>query len=261
MPTYREERTILADEYVAPKTSNLKWGQEFPEGKYFSNNLSGCGPTALAIGLAYLKYPPQIVITRNGPKELYPLNWEDICKHTQSYSMVEHELGLDCRNCTEARHESIAILCRQIATNANATSDTLGTSVNRYNLGNAAISLLSSNHVPDNFKSISASGIRSACNSGIALFRGGVDDSNFGHIWVVDGYKYTSTLVRVYEVDNNVISLDGSNEELIDEYREIKFTVSCNWGWNGRYNGYFNSEVMNIPVGKFTPTDILTIKD
>lgn len=267
-PTYREEITVLADENIMPKTANLKWGQEYPEGTYFSNHTAGCGPVALAIGMAYLKYPSSLSVTVNSTTKIITLNWDDIYMHTQSYTWRDYHSGDDCPSCNAHRHDAIALLCREIGRRAQADDSQTGqTGVERTNLGNAAISILGSAHIPNNFISYTGEGLRSACKSGIALLRAKDKISGKGHMWVADGYQYYSAHIRVYKTDpNGPISLDGPSEELVDEYYKTTFMVSCNWGWRGSCNGYYNWKLMNTKDDitksehSFSPEHILTIK-
>lgn len=259
-PIYREERTVLVDENIGPKTKNLRWGQEYPEGTLFNNKLSGCGPTALAIALAYLQYPSNLSVTLNGTTTNYSLNWSDLCQHTQSWTHREKDLGIDC--CNASRHDMIARICREIGRRANADdSSEEGTGVQYPNLGNAAISILGTNHVSQNFQSYNNNLTRSAVKSGIAIVRGPLQGSDNGHVWIIDGYKYYSAIVRIYKSDPNVAVIIGeSNEELVDEYYETTYSVYCNWGWRGSCNGYYKADVMATNSGTFTPKHILSIK-
>jgi len=60
-----------------------------------------------------------------------------------------------------------------------------------------------------------------------------------GHAWVVDGYIDRS---RTVETKNS------SSNSVISSTTENQFLVHCNWGWQGRYNGYYYS-------GVFKPKD------
>lgn len=262
LPTYREERTILVNENIAPKTQNLRWGQKYPEGTFFRNKIAGCATTALAISLAYLKSPSTLSVTLNGTTTNYTLNWDDICLHTDSWRWEQYDLGYDC--CNSSRHDMIAKICWEIGRRAKADDSEAGsTGIEYLNLGNAAKSILGSNHVPENFQPYNDNRTRSAVKSGIAIVRGHKQETGEGHEWIIDGYHFYIAQVRIYEIDNNigVVIGDTSNETLIDEYTVSKYDVYCNWGWRGSCNGYYNAEVMATKEGSFTPEHILSIKD
>ncbi|MDO4715810.1 MAG: C10 family peptidase [Bacteroidales bacterium] len=52
-----------------------------------------------------------------------------------------------------------------------------------------------------------------------------------GHAWVVDG-------VAVYEKNNSSTSSIAQNHKPIKRYH-----FHCNWGWGGRYNGYYETNL------------------
>ncbi len=77
-----------------------------------------------------------------------------------------------------------------------------------------------------------------------------------GHAWVCDGYVKRERSYITYDVDAN---------EIADSGKEHEYYLHCNWGWDGKRNGYFfdgvfdaeheSTEVKETPKYEFQSTD------
>lgn len=77
-------------------------------------------------------------------------------------------------------------------------------------------------------------------------FRGTRIDSigkHKGHAWVVDGSIRQKQSIKLYSSDG---VLNG-------EYHEYRNLIHCNWGWDGKCNGYYVMNVFNLNNGAIIP--------
>lgn len=77
-------------------------------------------------------------------------------------------------------------------------------------------------------------------------FRGSRTDSvnynpakTFGHAWVVDGCIYQKRLVKISDLNGN----------LLKQYYQTRNYVHCNWGWGGSCDGYYSFNVFDLRNG------------
>lgn len=95
-----------------------------------------------------------------------------------------------------------------------------------------------------------------------AVFISGFATSNWigysdGHAWVIDGYKDTYKINKIY---NNFY--DASHNLIRQEYAgEHKFLdtrwLHCNWGWGGEGNGYYSVGVFNTEYPQEIDSDCI----
>lgn len=69
-----------------------------------------------------------------------------------------------------------------------------------------------------------------------------------GHAWVIDGVGSQSR-------DKFWISVNTG--EILDKSKDVRFLLHCNWGWDGRLDGYFLSDVFDPfdPVARSLRSD------
>ena len=77
--------------------------------------------------------------------------------------------------------------------------------------------------------------IVSGCNKYTAI--GGGTEAN---AWIVDGYQTTTTTYRNYRVWNNGLGDELRRENLGNSISSQQL-LHCNWGWDGRGDGYFTA--------------------
>ena len=214
--------SITSYYYCGPYIT-VKWGQEWPEGYFYSNGIAGCAKTAVAQILSFYEYPTGIALTYPGADIPYQqLDWSSIKEHVygRSASNCYNHINSICSANSDA-HMALARFCRQLA-HLYAPDITGGKAAaseaeleNLYNALDICVS----------FKdSYLGSDIRADLDNGVLINVIGYSPP-IGHSWVVDGY-----------CDRRVsmpIGIDGEIQIEHNYYNHI------NWGWNGLDNGYY----------------------
>lgn len=203
---------FATDDFVGEKQLETNdWGQGAPFNKYTPNNYpTGCVATALGIVMAYYGHPT----TGTGS---HSYTWND---QTLSADFAQSTYDWDNMRASytdsysDAEAEAVATLMHDIgiATEMNYTEDGSGSSMKR-----ALAALVNNFGYSDNIKTYTFLSVgednlwkeklRQEIDADRPIIYTARNDSNEGHAYVVDGYK-----------DN---------------------LFSINWGWNGRYNGFY----------------------
>ena len=85
------------------------------------------------------------------------------------------------------------------------------------------------------------------------VYVSGADPSQeVGHAWVIDGNKHKSRpyleVWDVYDIDMNLVRTESRPIYYESNYSD----VHCNWGWGGKWDGFFVSGVFNLGVSSYT---------
>ena len=248
--------TIHYNDTIAPRLT-VAWSQEYPEGYFCPNRLSGCAQTALAQILSYYELPTEIALTYPGhPVDKVTLDWSEIKKHSKSdpvdwsetnqYGIVSHNGSCSA---SEQAHMTIAYLCRELGHRNNAvytykSENERSTGASIESVSKTASALR--DQVGHKFKVAAianyttASFLLDRIKDGVVYMRGSTTPNSGGHAWVADGGLRVGT-VRTH-VDYGM-GLDGSDVVTVTE--NLEMLVHFNWGWGGYGNGYFSPEVFN----------------
>ena len=211
------------------------WGRTNPEGLYCPNGDAGVANVAMAQVMAFYEHPDTIELTYlDADIPFQVLDWGDIKQHTIRHTVPGISAVLMC-NANEESHNAIGRLCRQIGdlTLSDYWIEDQGTSTDETGLWNAARSL--------GFTAEQWTGYNDTClieplSAGHPVVVSGIRTGNYKSMWVVDGYKeLTITTFDASEI--------GAPYSFTTE-RQIYNHV--NWGWDGRSNGYFLSNVFNV---------------
>lgn len=252
--------TIHYNDTIAPKLT-VAWSQEYPEGYFCPNRLSGCAQTALAQILSYYELPTEINLTYPGHTvDKVTLDWSEIKKHSKSDSVdwsETNQYGIVSHNgscsASEQAHMTIAYLCRELGHRNNAvytykSENERSTGASIESVSKTASALR--DQVGHKFKVAAianyttASFLLDRIKDGVVYMRGSTTPNSGGHAWVADGGLKVGT-VRTH-VDYGM-GLDGSNVVTVTE--NLEMLVHFNWGWGGRSNGYFNPDVFDSREG------------
>ncbi|MBO5886128.1 MAG: C10 family peptidase [Bacteroidaceae bacterium] len=215
------------------------WGQHDPEGIYCPNGLAGCANTAMAQIMAYYKYPDTLQLTYdNADRDYQVLNWDNIKLHK-----IRHTIpGLNGRNFCIANtetHNAIGRLCRQLGElnlsdywDLNGSPNPFGTDTREPQMKATARSL---GFTVEDWKAYNDTCLLDPLLDRHPVVVSGIRNDTIGHMWVVDGFlDMTITSYSAIEV----------GQPAPVTYREIYNHV--NWGWDGRSNGYFLSNIFNV---------------
>lgn len=224
----------------ATRFTTAKWGQNYPEGIYCPNGISGCVQTAMAQILSYFKEPASIALTypERDADELI-LDWDNINKHTTSvYNWQQYSHLAEC-SAIEESHNTIGKLCRELGHRNNATYATNATGAYSY------IAIENFKEILPDYTFTGLQPLSSDENAeelsnlffnekkGIAYMRGR-DVNAGGHAWICEGVKQIKTTTYLFGLDGKL-----ENVEKIENY------FYYNWGWNGQDNGYFAAGVFD----------------
>lgn len=231
---YKEVIVPNSYDYVGPYVT-VRWGQEYTEGTFCSNNMAGCVNTAIAQVLSYYEYPSAIDLTYPGCGQTYQtLNWTSMKSHT-----TKHNLN----NCTDIiSHNATGRFLRQLGELTNSQYNP-GVTITAFDLyGVSTLTTLGY-----------TVGTSMAYNGATARYE--IDNNhlfivdNYNHTWVFDGYLIEDATIEYYERPyNSSLWLLYDTEPITIYYNHF------NWGWHGDNNGYFNENVYNVNSVVFPDT-------
>lgn len=235
--TIYEPLPFVKDDTLAFKIGpflQTAWGRNEPEGIFCPNGDAGCANTAMAQIMAYYEYPDTLQLNyEEADRDYQILNWENIKQHKVRHS-ISGLNGLNLCMMGDETHNAIARLCREIG-DMNLSDywiEDQGTGTSESDMLNTA-RVLGFNVEP--WKWYNDTCLIEPLSSGHPVVVSGKKEGNFKHMWVVDGYmKLNITSYAFVE-----IGMTGpvTYEEL---YNHV------NWGWDGRSNGYFLSNIFNV---------------
>lgn len=250
-----DDWTIRYNDTIAPRLT-VAWSQEYPEGYFCPNRLSGCVQTALAQILSYYEAPKELPLTYpNHPIDKIQLNWSEMKIHKRSsifdwviYPWAINNHMASC-NASDDAHMAIAYLCRELGHRNHAnyyyySEDDRSTGASLANAKTTASAIRNQNKYEYNLTAVchysKARFLLDHIAKGIVMISGYATPTTDGHAWVADGGLRVGT-VRTH-VDYGM-GLDGSDVVTVTE--NLEMLVHFNWGWGGYGNGYFNPEVFN----------------
>lgn len=222
---------------VSPKVS-VTWGQNNTLGDSCSNNNAGCVNVALAQIMSYYQHPSSIIITYNNSNIDQALNWSIMRNHKN------HNYYSPCLD--HNAHTAIARLARQLGELNKSNyhhSNITSTIVKPYTSSSLANTIAILGYTDNHQDFYSNSFVRNELDSNHLIMVNGWN-SNDGHTWIIDGYRYNSTLEYIYKQI-------GNGSEILDEIINIDNHVNhINWGWDGWNNGYYSGGVFDVMGGR-----------
>ncbi|MDE6340183.1 MAG: C10 family peptidase, partial [Muribaculaceae bacterium] len=249
-----EEVTQFYYDRIQPKLTS-RWGECYPEGIYCSNGKCGCCQLSLAEAMSWLEAPTSIDLTYSDrDKDIQELDWPEIKKHVHSGFIWRPIIDehLDTCATSEEVHNGIGRLCRQLGVLTNAiyrTEPNVVTLANRYVVLSVAKSILGVAPYNKEITDMIALGKTTSgyetfydqLKDGIAIIFG--SNSNISHAWVTDGGIQQGKLIKTYSLTyNNGVVV---KRELIRTRKEVDTYFHFDWGWWGRYKGYFAAGVFD----------------
>lgn len=211
--------------YTIPACLTTNWGQGHPYNKYAPQTpigyraLTGCVATAVGQLMVYHKHPKIV----NGVS----IDWNLLqTKNPTQNAQCADQVALLLRYLGDQLHNKWGEESTSAYTDESCKVLT--------NLGYAVFSPL----VP--FQSDAV--MHSVSNHCPVIMRGqdervqinGEWDYQGGHAWIIDGVIKQKGTITAYFSRNRV---EVTHRE--------RFLFHCNWGWYGKYNGYFESEVFD----------------
>lgn len=231
-----------------------RWGQSGIYGKDCPNGLSGCAVTATAQIVAHHRHPKFLQLTHKAQNLIYPLNWNDIMKHTESVVDTVSICNCGCN------YNDIALLMREIGELAGTSY----TEDNPNTVDNERTSETSPNGIYDALVSLGYSNLEydvqididdenetiiNELDNNRPIFIGGVDPSDTGHAWVIDGYNILQYRIDFYVSNpkyNPSIIYNNPEPEYIFDRSDVMDVdlLHFNWGWSGNCDGWFDYGVL-----------------
>lgn len=216
----------------------VNWGQDPPFNEYVPicpttgyHMPAGCVATAIAQIMSYHKWPETI---GSSYTSFTNLDWDVLASRKYDYQF----------NDVDEKHQ-IATLFSYIGTNVGMEYDCNGS---RSNIGKAESAFRNKFiYLSDGVVSYSThqvrSDLRDVNNIKPVYVRGADKDGNSAHAWVVDGFKDQQSIWLELAYWYRYEGGDSPHElfvvDTLRAYKDVKDYVHCNWGWDGRNNGWF----------------------
>ena len=189
-------------------------------------NAGGCVAVAIAQIINYHQYPSSY--------EDQTLNWD---------------LTKDQKHVTSTTQENIIKEVARIIKAAGRAADTsYGEHVSSSNIRKAKLAFRDEfGYNVDKKGGFNESDIRAAILDNEPVFFAGKKNShNGGHAWVIDGYR--NCKVQTWEIIyKDSTCTDEESRTFIDEYTD--YFYHCNFGWDGKANGYYAGDVFRLNEG------------
>ncbi len=217
--------------YSAGVTGKTKWCQEEPYGFYAPNGYTGCVPLAVGQIMAYHKKPAAI----NG----ILLDWDQIL--FAPYHLFNDDLG--AKTIAKLLYELGKLLetdYHEDPTYSATYSDKVPAVFRKLGYESSDLMTFSTHYCVEKIyggpvpKPNAINPLEKPICGGPVYMRGDDDsDDEFGHTWVVEAFKETSTQYNYYRQDNNLL--------YCTEYEKDTY-IYINWGaFKGYGNGYYKS--------------------
>lgn len=235
----------------------VDWGQMFPEGLYCPNTTAGCANTAAIQICSYYEYPTSMNLTfSQRERDAITINWSEVKMHQRgcgsyashtncSASVNSHKvIGEMARQCGVYSgsiyyiyYDSV-IPCDNPApysyTNYVYWDDVSTFTYLDVSCGLDVVDMIESlGYVRPQPQSYTSQCTQSPLSMGRPIYMLG-SDSNGGHFWVIDGYKYYQDIL-----------MSHATEPATFVGTSYRYYNHVNWGWNGISNGYFLDGVFN----------------
>ena len=220
---------------------NICWGQRFPAGKYCPNGVCGCGPLINAEIMSFYRFPTSITLTYPGTDiSVQPLDWSSIRMHKLTAPNANGQVASFCTQsiyCTasDSSHNALGRLCRQLGYMMNCY----------YGSGSffEPVTSTDQDEIIPNFTSLgynctpwtpyTTQCTRTHLSNDHPVYMTGDRTSVDGHYWIVTGF-----MERSYMMGGQLI---GENGTLVRKYYN-----HIDWGWDGRFNGYFYDGIFAV---------------
>lgn len=178
---------------------------------------AGCGPIAVIQLMSALKYPSTI---------------DDI---TYDWNII-------INNYRNTGHELHTVLAKWIRKIGKQSSVSYGANGSKTTLLLTRLCLLKYDRFSKvNLKyNVSYDNVTDMINSGLPVICQGCQSNAItsGHIWLLDGLIYQYRYKQ--QIRNNVV---------VDQTKETRQFIHCNYGWNGDCDGYYNIDLFNTGEG------------
>lgn len=185
---------------------------------------AGCGPIAVIQLMSALKYPSTI--------DNITYDWNTIINN---YEDSEHEL-----------HSVLAKWIHKIGKQSSVSYGADGSSTT---LLLTRLCLLKYDKFSKvNLKyDVSYDNVTDMINNGLPIICQGCQSNAItkGHIWLLDGMLYQYRYKK--EIRNNVV---------VNQTKETRQFIHCNYGWRGRCDGYYNIDLFNVGEGPILKDNI-----
>lgn len=215
-------------EFIGPaRPLTTQWGCEYPYNELLPTNEhgkhanAGCGCTAIAQFLAHKNYQPTYL---KGTIHERQYNWDLMSRYTSR--LLEDTVG-EMRNVGK---KYIAPLCSLLNASNNLSPTFNWDGASYISIDRIPI-VLNKFGIYCNLENYSIDDIIAEFEKG-----GPIIITGGNHVWIIDAVM--SETCYYTKIDK----LTGS---IISQYNVMRYLVHCNWGWDGKCNGYFYSGIFN----------------
>lgn len=224
--------------YVKEPLVQVRWGQGIPFNNYAdictitgSPSPAGCVAVAIVEIMSYHKWPPVVYPTAI-------LNWDILVDYEDWNKFLS-------KNNTDHIH-MVASLFKEVGRLVNMDYSCNGSGAYDAEANTALNSELA--YKTDGLVGYSPEQVRTDLRNNKPVYVSGVRMDNGAHAWVVDGFKdqrYTvhqiSRWYRYFGGDSprELVATDTLSSNIY-----TKDYVHCNWGWDGRNDGWFYDNIL-----------------
>jgi hypothetical protein len=223
---------------MVPSMVRTAWDQDppfndkIPESRWapwlpYKQGPAGCVPIALAQIIAYHECSYNLTV------DGVPVSWSDV-KAIYSYDYYSNVGNSSTRTAVAKLIRDIAIMCHAVYTPdfTFALPKHAAECLSLFGFYNA--------HRHYGYED---NQIKNMLNASKPVFVAAISGIFNGHAWVVDGYIDRSRIKKTIQTaTGNEISSETENQLL----------VHCNWGWEGKGNGYYVSKIFKTGAGAVT---------
>lgn len=228
-PSYDVEKERYIVEHIRPMLTT-KWHQQSPFSDLTPGNYpAGCVAIAVAQIMAYHEYPRDFC------------NWASVKKYEEMKEKPNHSVNID-----------YLVACDQLALMAVRIGQGCDMKYNYFLSGESFTTPIKAKRFLRNIGYYGTkreigydSGlIVSNLKAGCPVFIGAMTEKCYGHAWVIDGYATYEIVVDTY-----------AGRNLISRRVDKSLLLHCNWGWDGKYDGYFASKAFDAVKGCYLADD------
>lgn len=238
-PHYQEMLTLIYPMIPA------QWGQEWPYNtevvKHENSRYTGCGPTAMAQIMAYHKKPAGYRWNDYGYNIQANLDWDlnrDFAWESKSSDVIA----------------DIGRLLYDLGKITNAQYGPTGTGIYPQDAANGFRQMgYSCDYKTYYNKTLIEYSLTDQRPVYMRGTRTKSDGSKSGHAWVIDGYGQKADYYMIYKDCYYQGEYVGYIKTASVNFTIDEYYFHCNWGWNGKDNGWYLAGVFNpFSAGNYT---------
>lgn len=232
--------------YKQTESVNWKsqWHQNLPYSEFSRRDILygssytwpvGCVPLALGEIFRHHEYPDTVYFAITN--RTYNLNWSNYPVRFTTFSEDSEELAALLRVLGDILYVDYSDEDGETGADPNAAPEILGYF----------------NYISDPIQDYNENKIVNSLRNDCPVFTCGLKNTGKGHAWIINGYyKKCRALLYEYDVYKNDQYV-GKWTMMSPHDEETTVSVSCDWGWDGKYNGSYPSAPLRLEMEIIPP--------